>query len=220
MTTEKQRYYKVLTKDLKAPNQKWFSYEDWQRKTFKVKGSLEMCANGLHLYTSLEDISIGIFGERVFEAEPIGEYISDRHKVCCREVKLLKKVKPEEVKDSRWLYNYCCYVKDRPEVYRHITDSKWLYYYCRYVKDRPEIYKRITNPKWIYHYCCNVKDRPKIYKKIINSEWAYRYCFDIKDRPEVYKNITESEWAYWYCRNIKNRPEVHKYIIRSNSNDF
>ena len=166
MTTEKQRYYKVLTKDLRAPNNKEFSYKGWQRKTFKVKGSLKMCANGLHLYTSLENISVGSFGERIFEAEPVGEYISDKDKICCRGVRLLKEIKSGEVKDSEWAYYYCFKVKDKPEVYKNITDFEWACRYCLEIKDRPEVYKNITDPEWAWWYCQYVKDRAEVHKYI------------------------------------------------------
>jgi len=40
---------------------------------------------------------------------------------------------------------YCKYIKDRPEVYKHIADSYWSYLYCKNVKDRPEVRKFSTN---------------------------------------------------------------------------
>ena len=213
MTTKKHKYYKVLTKNLMAPNNKEFSYKGWQTKTFKVKDSLKMCKNGLHLYTSLEYLSAGNFGERVFEAIPVGEYISGKKKICCREVKLLKEIIPEDVKDSQWAYHYCYEVEDKPEVRKNITDSEWAYYYCHYVQDNPKVYNNITKSQWAYRYCHDVRDIPKIYKRITVSIWAYCYCYNVKDRPEVYKYITNSKWAYKYCYDIKNRPEVRKYII-------
>ena len=213
MTSRKQKYYKVLTKDLKAPSNTEFSYENWQTKTFKVEGPLEMCKNGLHLYTSLEYLSAGNFGERVFEAIPVGEYISGKKKICCRGVKLLKELKPGDVKDSQWAYYYCYKVKDIPEVYENITNSRNVYWYCRYIKDRPEVYKNITDSEWAYYYCHYIENRPEVYKHIITSEWAYQYCCEIEDKQEMYKKITNPNVAYWYCRNIKDRPEVHKYIM-------
>ena len=212
MITEEKKYYKVLTKDLRAPNQKWFSYKDWQTKTFEVEGSLKMCAKGLHLYTSLKYLSVGKFGERVFEAKSIGEHISNKNKICCRKVKLIRELKPEEVKDSEWAYHYCCEVEDKPEVRKNITDSEWAYYYCRYVKDNPEICNNITKSEWAYQYCFNIRDIPKIYKRITASEWAYCYCYSVKDRPEVRKNIIDSVWAYYYCRYVKDRQEIYKHI--------
>ena len=212
MASKERKFYKVLTKNLRAPSHTEFSYENWQTKTFKVEYPLEMCKSGLHLYTSLENISIGLFGERVFEAEPIGEYISDKNKICCKEIKLIKELKIEEIKDPKWAYYYCRYVKDIPKIYKKITNSRWAYRYCHDIKDRPEVYKNITDFNLAYSYCRHIKDRPEVYKYITDSQLAYKYCRYVKDRPEVYKNITDPEWAYYYCLDIKNRPEVYKHI--------
>jgi len=187
---KQKRYYKVLTEDLKAPSNTNFSYENWENRTFRVEGKLFMCANGLHLYKSLKNVSVGDFGSRVFEAIPIGnEYIEDEDKICCREIKILREIDASKVKDSAWAYWYCLYIKDRRDVRKNIRDSKWAYEYCKYIKDRKEVWKNITD-----------------------SEYACRYCLDVKDRKEVWKNIKDNKWAYWYCRNVKNRKEVRKYI--------
>ena len=174
------KYYKVLTKDLQAPVDRSFFYDEWQTKIFEVEGPLIMCMNGLHLYTSLENVSIGNFGERVFEAEPIGEYISDKNKICCRKVRLIKELKPEDVKDSEWAYNYCRRVKDNPEVRKNIVDSKWAYYYCYEIEDRPEIRRNITDSMWAYYYCHDVEDKPEVFRRITNFYTIYRYFYNVK----------------------------------------
>ena len=46
---------------------------------------------------------------------------------------------------SQKAYHYCKYIKDDPEVRKHIIDSGYAYQYCIYVKDDPEIRKYITN---------------------------------------------------------------------------
>ena len=128
--------YKILTKNLKAPNifNRSYSYEGWEKKSFRVEGGLELCRNGLHVYKSLNNVTIGNFGERVFKVEIIGKYIEDENKYCCKEIKILKELDAEEVKDSRWAYRYCRDVEDREEVRKNIKDSVWAYYYCRDVK--------------------------------------------------------------------------------------
>ena len=208
--------YKVLTKDLKAPNNLRFSYEGCTEPGFikKIKGKLVMCENGLHVYKDLRNLSIGDFGSRVFKVEVIGDYLDDKEelgKYCCKEIKFIKELKPSEVKDSEWAYGYCKYVKDDPEVRKNITESNWAYYYCYKIKDRKEVRKNITDSDDAYRYCEDVKDRPEVRKNITESNWAYWYCKDIKDDPEVRKNIIDSYWAYKYCRWIKDDPEVRKY---------
>ena len=46
---------------------------------------------------------------------------------------------------SYYAYQYCRYVKDCPEIRKHITESKDAYWYCKNVKDDPEVRKHITN---------------------------------------------------------------------------
>ena len=95
---------------------------------------------------SLDNVVIGRFGSRVFEARPIGDNLEDEDKICCRGIQLIRELKPEEVTDQSWCYQYCRYREDRPEVWEKITNSKWAYRYCHHIKDRPEIRKYITSP--------------------------------------------------------------------------
>ena len=138
------KYYKVLTKDLRAPNNTDYSYEDWESKTFRVKGRLSVYRNGLHLYKSLANISVGNFGERVFEAEPIGKFLDDKDKICCRGIRILCEIKPEEVEDSKWAYLYCRNIRDRVEVRAKIVESEWAYRYCQNIRDRAEMRAKIN----------------------------------------------------------------------------
>ena len=50
-------------------------------------------------------------------------------------------LEPEEL--SKWAYNYCKTIEDRPEIRKYINDSKWSFWYCKDVKDRPKIRKYI-----------------------------------------------------------------------------
>ena len=212
------KYYKVLTKDMRSPvngRTKWAIGDITKlrcRLELNYSVRLRLCRNGLHLYTSLDNISIGEFGPRVFEAEPIGKVVRSEDKVCCRAVRLLKELDPAEVTDSHWAYNYCKRVKDAPKVRKNITDSSWAYRYCRDIKDRPSVRKRITNDYWACEYCKNIKDIQSVFKNITESDRAYWYCRNIKDRPSVRKYITDSDWAYCYCEYVKDRPSVRKYI--------
>ena len=209
------KYYKVLTKDMCSPYDNKTEWALGETTKLCNKHPLKLRWNGLHLYTSLNNVSIGYFGSRVFEAEPIGEILKDENKICCKEVKLIRELNPSEVTDSEWVYEYCRDVEDIPRVRKNITDSEWAYQYCRVVKDRPSVRKHITDSEWAYMYCRFIEDSPEVRNRITDSYWACRYCRDIKDRPEVRKNITDSEWAYRYCRDVKDRPSVRKHI-RSN----
>ena len=83
------KYYKVLNKDMTSP---WDGKTKWAIGKITRLGNysqLKLCENGLHLYTSLDKITIGKFGPRVFEAEPVGHIVGDNDKVCCRDVKLI-----------------------------------------------------------------------------------------------------------------------------------
>ena len=163
----KQKYYKVLTKDLMAPNNTDFSYKGWENKTFKVKGKIELYDNGLHLYTSLKNISTGNFGPRVFEAKIIGnEYIDNIDKVCCKEIKLIKEIDINKVKDNCWIYHYCRNIKDKKELWSKLTDNGWICNYCNGIKDRKELWSKLTDNMWIYHYCINIKNRKELRDKI------------------------------------------------------
>ena len=160
------KYYKVLTKNMCSPFDNKTTWIINETTKLRNKHPLKLCFNGLHLYKSLDNISIGEFGPRVFEAEPIGEILKDENKICCREVKLLKELNPGEVTDSEWAYDYCLSIKDRSSVRKNITDSEWAYRYCRDVKDRPSVRKNITDSEWAYEYCIDVKDRPSVRKYI------------------------------------------------------
>ena len=136
-------------------------------KTTKLNNDkpLKICENGLHLYTSLDNITIGSFGPRVFEAEPIGEVAEAESKICCRSAKLIREVDPGEVRDSEWAYEYCLNI-DRPSVRKNITDSGWAYRYCLDIKDLSSVRKYITDSGWAYEYCLGIKDRPEVRKHV------------------------------------------------------
>ena len=228
-------YYKVLTKDMCSPYDGKTTWAVGEVTELNNDRPLDLCWNGLHLYKSLRKISIGEFGPRVFEAEPIGELVNGRGKVCCRRVKLIKEIDPSEVIDEYWIYeycdtendipevrknitssimslDYCLYIKDRPSVRKHITDSRWAYDYCVNVKDRPSVRANITYSWWALMYCINIKDRQSVRKHITDSRDALSYCCKVKDRLSVCKHITDTDIAKRYCKNVKDRPCVRKYI--------
>ena len=160
------KYYKVLTKDLRAPVDVNFSYEDWENKVFEVKGKLEWCRNGLHLYKNLNNLSVGNFGSRIFEAKPIGKFLKDKNFICCRKIKIIKEIDIMKTEDDEWIFNYCQDIQDHPELWKKLKDSKWIFYYCRYVQDRPELWKKLKENEWIFFYCQEVKDRPELREKL------------------------------------------------------
>jgi len=176
------RAYKVLTSDNHAPNNPKYHYHPAVNKIAVYKGKkLVMCEEGLHVYKSLKNLSIGNFGSVVWEVEvDENDCVCDKDKCVCRKIKFIRKVKPSEVEDSEWAYYYCHLVKDDPEVRKHITKSVWAYCYCRNVKDDPDVRKHITDSIWAYSYCRDVKDDPEIRKHITESGWAYRYCQYVK----------------------------------------
>jgi len=207
-------YYKVLTSDLKSPNNTKFDWSAWESKTFSVEGPLEMCYNGIHLYKSLSNLSIGSFGSRVFEAQVIGEEILDEgdDKICTREVKLIKEIDISLVEDNEWIYFYCKDVEDRKELWFKLTDEHWIYNYCKNIKDREELWSKLTDEKYIYRYCRDVKDRKKLWSKLTNEELIYRYCRDVKDRKELWSKLTDNGWIYCYCIYVKDRKELRNKI--------
>lgn len=134
--------YKILTKDMYSPfdkKTKWIL-----GKSIKLENNQELKIGhyGLHLYKSLDNVSIGAFGSRVFEAETIDDYIEDANKLCSYEVKLLKELKPSDVTDSYWSYLYCKNIHDNIEVAKNITNSLYAFYYSIEVRD-----KEINNHK-------------------------------------------------------------------------
>ncbi|NCC71101.1 hypothetical protein EOM09_05975 [bacterium] len=56
-----------------------------------------------------------------------------------------------------------------------ITNSKFSYNYCLYVKNRPEIRKQITDSVWACQYCIEIKDDPKVRAYITNGYDACKY---------------------------------------------
>jgi len=202
-------YYKVLTSDLKSPNNTKFDWSDWESKTFSVEGTLEMCSNGIHLYKSLNNLSIGNFGSRVFEAQVIGEEILEGDdKICVQEVKLIKEIDISLVEDNEWIYYYCRDVQDRKELWSKLTDEKYIYRYCIYVKDRKELWSKLTNEYWIYSYCRDIKDREELWSKLTDNEWIYYYCLFVQDREELWSKLTNEQWIFYYCKDIQDREEL------------
>jgi len=161
--------YKVLTADMKSPFDNKTEWTLGKITSIAKDKKLRIIGYGLHLYKSLKNVSIGKFGCRVFEAEIVGEYIEDKNKFCAYEIKLIKELNPEEVTDSKWVYEYCITVKDDPKVRKNITCSEYAYLYCQYIKDDPKVRKYITDSFWAYEYCITVKDDPKVRKYITNG---------------------------------------------------
>ena len=207
------KYYKVLTKDLRAPNNNNFSYKDWENKIFEVKGKLEWCRNGLHLYKSLNNLSVGNFGSRVFEAKLIGKFLEDASKLCCKKIKIIKEIDIMKIEDDYWIYHYCQDVKDRSELWKKLKEDQWIYNYCIHVQDRSELWKKLKDDEWIYRYCKDMKDRSELWKKLTEGEWIFYYCRDIQDRSELWKKLKKDNgWIPLYLRYVKDRPELREKL--------
>ena len=96
------------------------NFTDWELgeiTELENERELQLCWNGLHLYTSLADISIGEFGPRVFEAEPIGEIIKAEYKICCRAAKLIRELSKSDVTDKEWLDSFELYEAAEYKLY-------------------------------------------------------------------------------------------------------
>jgi len=94
--------YKVLTSDNRSPNNPKYHYHPAVNKIAVYKGKkLVMCEEGLHVYKSLKNLSIGNFGSVVWEVEVnTKDCVCDKDKCVCRKIKFIRKVKPGEVEDS------------------------------------------------------------------------------------------------------------------------
>ncbi len=129
---KKQKYYfKTVNLDMTTKNGfKWKL--GWNE--LGNDNPLIMCENGLHVYKSLEDINT-VFYPRIFLAEIGDEFVDGgSEKVCARKVRLVEEITPrhklwEKLRDEFWAYQYCCDVKDRKEVRKHITDPYWIEMY-------------------------------------------------------------------------------------------
>ena len=150
-------YYKVLTKDMRSPLSRRTRWAIGETTKLGNKQPLKLCWNGLHLYTSLNNVSIGEFGSRVFNAEPVDELLGGGDKICCRAAKLICELDPAEVTDPEWAFYYCRAIKDILGVRRNITTSEWAYKYCLYVKDRPSVAYYIEDRHWLWYYLKDVK---------------------------------------------------------------
>ena len=141
--------YKVLTINNRSPNNPKHHYRPTVNKIAVYNGKeLVMCQKGLHVYKSLKNLSIGEFGPVVWEVEvDENDCVCDKDKCVCRKIKFIRPVSPGEVEDSEWACYYCRYVKDDPDVRKHITESEWACCYCCYVKDDPEVRKYIKEEK-------------------------------------------------------------------------
>lgn len=53
---------------------------------------------------------------------------------------------------SIWAYQYCYFIKDKPEISQLINESYTACLYCRTIEDRPEIRKYITDNSDIHVY--------------------------------------------------------------------
>ena len=47
-----------------------------------------------------------------------------------------------------------------------ITDDEWIYMYCKYIKDKPEMYNKLTNDYFIHCYCRDIKYRKILIEKV------------------------------------------------------
>ena len=176
-------YYKVLTRDLKSPNQRSFSWSNWKNQIFSVsENELKISKHGLHLYKTLDNLTIGSFGPRIFEAMSIGEIVDEGGgNVVCSKVKLIKEINVE-----------------------FVNDPEYCYLYCKYIKDNDKMWSKINTSKLSYLYCLNVKDRSILRHFITESKYAYMYCRDIFADIEVSKRITEDLHVELWQDKIKN----------------
>ena len=98
-------FYKVLTEDLRAPNNLDYKYDITKEAVHEDK--LIMCYKGLHLCKSLNKLNIGNFGSRVFKVIHTGnKIIEDKDKVVVDKFKFVKELKPEDVNCNKWIYYY------------------------------------------------------------------------------------------------------------------
>ncbi len=56
---------------------------------------------------------------------------------------------------------------DTKELLKYIgNNNKWIFYYCAFIKDRPELWSKLIKDIWIYNYCAFIKDRPELRIKL------------------------------------------------------
>ena len=179
--------YKTLTEDMLSPRDHETKWTVGGVTSLPKNKPLKITNYGLHLYKSLDNITIGLFGSRVFKAEIIGDYVEYDNIFAAYSVKLLEEIKPSKVTNSFWAYKYCLYVKNDPKVKKNIIKSQHAYYYCIDVKDDPDVRKRIITSKYAFKYCFNIKDDPAVRKYITDKYWLKQYCMHINTDPNFCK---------------------------------
>ena len=69
----------------------------------------------------------------------------------------------ERISESAY---YECKKRPKSPAWKNITDSRWALLYCRFIKDNPEVRKHIKTSAEALVYCQKVKDDPEIRKYI------------------------------------------------------
>ena len=71
-------------------------------KTFRVKGKLEICSNGIHFCDSWMDVMqyYNDQDNRYCEVEPIGDIIHEDNKYCARGIKVIRELTVKEIVDE------------------------------------------------------------------------------------------------------------------------
>jgi len=144
--------YLVLTK----------KYKKYTKKPI-YKGNDYIC-----LYKSLHQVSLDYFKQYIFKVRIIGDYEKNRFCYYAKQFKVIKEIKPEEVKDSQWCFHYCKSIKDTKKVRDNITNSCWAMNYCSEIKDREAMWRRIKDSTAAFFYCQWVKNR-RIVRKYIED---------------------------------------------------
>ena len=95
------KYYKFLTEE-NTGGYSDFIYPvkpDGSTKWLRCKGYLKMCSNGFHLTT--KEHLVSWLGKHLYEAEYQGRIIEGDNKICCRKIRLVKKVDAWNEKTAR-----------------------------------------------------------------------------------------------------------------------
>lgn len=159
--------YKAFNSDLKCRD---YQYKEGQLHVYD--STVELCVSGFHFCTELQDVVKYYYYQsmRVFEIEATGtitEPETDCSKRACSELKLIKELSLEEVKNS-------------------INKSEPAYYWACFISEQEHMKQYVTEPEWAFYWAKNIGDQEHMKQYITDSYWAYNWARDIDCNDEQY----------------------------------
>lgn len=182
--------YKAFESDLKCRD---YQYKENEPHVFI--GDVVLCESGFHFCTELQDV-VKYYCKptmRVFEIEASGiitDVESGCSKIACSELKLVRELSLEEVKN-------------------HITGSEQAYRWVYAIGDQEHMKQFVTVSEYAYRWAKFLGDQEHMRQFVTDSIWAYYWARDIGDREHMRQYITDSQLTKQWVRYIDSKDEQY-----------